>query len=74
MGDVTDFAPGVTVLLTCFLTPFRKDFMLLDSASKLNSHLPTNISTSLHSDANCYMQLRKHICELMAYTRSYVAR
>jgi len=57
-----------------FSTPFRKDFMLLDSASKLNFHLPTNISTSLQSDVEHNMQLRKHICELMAYTRCYVAR
>ena len=75
-GDVTDFESEVTVSLAFFffLTPFRKDFMLLDSASKLNSHLPTNISTSLQSDVDYYMELRKHICELMAYTRCYVAR
>jgi hypothetical protein len=48
--------------------------MILDSASRLNSHLPSNFSTCLHSDIDYYMQLRKQICELMAYTRCYIAR
>jgi hypothetical protein len=75
MEDVTDFLSGVTVLLAFFSpTPFRKDFMILDSASKLNSNLPPKITTSLQPDVDYYMQLRKHICELMAFTRSYVAR
>lgn len=48
--------------------------MILDSASRLSSHLPSNVSTSLQSDLNYYMHLRKQICELMAYTRCYIAR
>jgi hypothetical protein len=48
--------------------------MILDSASRLNSHLPTTVSAHLQSDVDYYMQLRKEICELMAYTRCYIAR
>jgi hypothetical protein len=48
--------------------------MILDSAVRPSSHLPSNIPTSLKSDTDYYMQLRKQMCELMAYTRCYIAR
>jgi hypothetical protein len=48
--------------------------MILESAVRLSSHLPSNVATSLKSDTDYYMQLRKQMCELMAYTRSYIAR
>ncbi|PNF31542.1 hypothetical protein B7P43_G00781 [Cryptotermes secundus] len=51
-----------------------KDFMILDSALRLSSHLPSNVPASLKPGTDNYMQLRKQICELMAYTRSYIAR
>jgi len=65
---------GVYCVISCFTLFFREYLMILDSASRLNSHLPTTVSAHLQSDVDYYMQLRKEICELMAYTRCYIAR